>query len=475
MTQRTDVTGFLTEQVVNGFVGFDLPQVQDLGFDKPISVVLGGEWRREVSKAAPEAITAVPNLFWDGGTLPVKGSFDVSEAFGEISIPVLADRPFAKELTFDFAGRVSDYSTAGSNQSWKLDVVYSPFAFLKLRGTDALAVRAPNIGELFAPNQQLYAFVDDPCDAHYIHQGTAFRAANCQAIENALLGPGNYTAGKTNVQTDSTTPNLIGGNPALSPETARTQTLGVVIQPDFLPDFTATVDWYRVNIADAIEAPDAQQVANECVDLSTIVNSYCATVTRTASGNFPGSIKEITTRQINVASYFTQGTDFSISYHANLDDWFTTHLGYLDFHLIGNHLDSISTVPLRGEAPVQSANYLYGGVDAGPTPYWSLNLDTVWTYNSWTVDYNVDWYDGVLNFDRQTVQSLPNVVASQYLHVPPHDVHSLQVGYDIHEGWNVYAGIDNLWYQKPSIGNNGYPAEPLGRFFYGGVKVDIGP
>ena len=475
MTQRTDVTGFLTQQVVNGFVSFDFPQVQDLGFAKPISFVFGGEWRRETSKSSPEAITEITNLFWDGGTLPVEGEYDVSEAFGEVSIPVLADKPFAKELTFDFAGRVSDYSTAGSNQSWKLDAVYSPFSFIKFRGTDAVAVRAPNIGELFAPNQQLFALVNDPCDAHYIHEGTSFRAANCQAIENALLGAGVYKAGSTNVQTDQTTPNLIGGNPDLRPETARTLTLGAVIQPDFLPDFTATVDWYRVNISDAIEAPDAQQVANECVDLSTTANPYCAEVQRTATGRFPGSIKEVTTRQINVASFFTQGIDFSATYHANLDDWFSAHLGNLDFHLIGNHLDTITTTPLPGQAPINSANYAYGGVDAGPTPYWSFNLDTVWNYDAWTVDYNVDWYDGVLNFDRQTVHSLPNVVASQFLHIPAHDVHSIQVGYDIRPGWNIYAGIDNLWYQKPSIGNNGLPADPLGRFFYGGVKVDLNP
>jgi outer membrane receptor protein involved in Fe transport len=475
MTQSTDVSGFLSQQVVSGFGSFDLPQVQDWGFAKPISFVFGGEYRVETSKSSPDPATEIPGLYWDGGTLPVEGSFNVGEAFGEASIPVIADKPLIKELTFDFAGRVSSYSTAGDNQSWKIDGVYSPFSFIKFRGTDAVAVRAPNIGELFAPNQQLYAFVDDPCDADYLGQGTKYRKPNCLAIENALLGPGVYKSLHYAVQTDSTTPNLIGGNEGLEPETARTQTLGVVIQPDFIPDFVATADWYRVNITNAIEAPDAQQVANECVDLSTIANPYCAEVQRTASGNFPGSIKEITTRQINVASFFTQGIDFSVTYHANLDDWFKSHLGSVDLHLIGNHLDSISTTPLPGQAAIQSANYAYGGVDGGATPYWQFNLDAVWNYDAWSVDYNVDWYDGVLNFSRQQMYSEPNIVDKQFLHQPAHDVHSIQVGYDIREGWNVYAGIDNLWYQKPSIGNNGLPVDPLGRFFYGGVKVDFNP
>ncbi|MGA9795979.1 MAG: TonB-dependent receptor [Rhizomicrobium sp.] len=473
MTQNTHVWGYLSQQDLNGYVSFNLPQVQDWGLAKPISFVFGGEYRFESSRSTPEAITEVPQLYWVGGTLPVAGSFNVSEAYGETSIPLVADKPLVKELTIDFAGRLSSYSTAGDNQSWKMDAVYSPFSFIKFRGTDAVAVRAPNIGELFAPNQQLYAFVDDPCDADYIGQGTKFRAANCQAIENALGVP--YKAGKTNVQTDSTTPNLVGGNDGLKPETARTQTLGVVLQPDFLQDFVATADWYRVDITDAIEAPDAQQVANECVDLSTIVNPYCAEVQRTATGNFPGSIKEVTTRQINVASFFTQGIDFSISYHADLERWFDRHMGSVDLHLIGNHLDSISTTPLQGEAPIQSANTYDGGVDGQPAPYWQMNLDVVWNFEAWSVDYNVDWYDGILNFERQQVYSEPNIVAPQFLHQPPHDVHSIQVSYDIREGWNIYAGINNLWYQKPSIGNNGLPTDPLGRFFYGGLKVDVDP
>ncbi|HWA30898.1 MAG TPA: TonB-dependent receptor [Rhizomicrobium sp.] len=475
MTKNTHTKAFLSQEVWNGFVSADIGQFKDWGMAGPLSLVIGGEYRTEKSKSNPDPETEIPGLYWFGGTSAVMGSFNVSEAFGEASLPVLADKPFAKELTFDVAGRLSHYSTAGDNQSWKLDALYSPFSGIRFRGTSAVAVRAPNIGELFAPDQNLYAFVEDPCDKAYVHQGTQYRIANCQAIENALLGPGHYTAGVTNVQTDQTTPNLVGGNPALKPEVARTLTLGVVLQPDFFENFTATLDWYRVKIADAIEAPSAQDIANECVDLSTIANPYCTAVTRTNHGNFPGSISLVTSKQINVAQFFTQGEDFTIDYHMDLDDMFDAHYGSLDFHLIGNHLDAISTTPLPSEAPIKSANTLYGGVDFGATPNWQFNLDMVWHLDKWTVDYNIDWYDGVLQIDRQTVKSEPNYAAKKYLHLDPRDVHSVQVSYDVSQGWNVYAGVDNLFYQKPSIGQSGYPVEPLGRFFYGGVNVNLDP
>jgi outer membrane receptor protein involved in Fe transport len=475
MTQNTHTRGNVSEEVLSGFVSADVQQFQDWGFAKPLSVVMGGEYRTESSRSTPDAITEVPGLYWFGGTLPVSGSFHVLEAFGEMSLPILSDRPFAKELTFDAAGRLSKYSTAGTNQSWKLGLVYSPIEGLKFRGTDAVAVRAPNIGELFAPKQNLFSFINDPCDFHFIGQGTSFRAANCQAIEDAVLGPGKYVAGETSTQTDQTTPTSVSGNPLLAPETARTLTFGIVLQPTFIPNFVATVDWYRVKIFDAIQAPSGQSVANECVDLSTINNPFCTNVQRTPTGRFPGSISLVNTTQINVAVYSTQGIDFTADYHLDLEDWFNEKFGTLDFHLIGNHLDTLKTTPLPGEQPVKSENLLYGGADAlTPTPYWSFNLDTVWHLAPWTVDYNVDWYNGVLiSPDRQTVKAEPNYVLHKYLHTDARNFHSVQVAYDASDSVQLYAGVQNLWYQKPSLGQNGYPVNPLGRFFYGGIRVNM--
>jgi hypothetical protein len=472
MTATTGVKGYLSQEVFNGFVSGDVNAFKDWGFAGPLSLVLGGEWRREESKSTPEAITEVPGLFWLGGTLPVHGEFNVGEAFAEANLPLVADKPFVEELTIHGAVREAHYSTAADSTSWDIDATYAPIHGLKFSGTDAVAVRAPNIGELFAPTQALFSFVDDPCDVNFIGQGTKYRAANCQAIENAVVGPGNYTAGSTSVQTDQSTPTSVSGNSGLSPETARTLTASMIVQPDFLPGFMARVDWYQVKIADAIEAPSAQSVADECVDLSTINNKFCADVTRTALGQFPGSISNVFTQQVNVAEYETSGIDLTLDYTADTKDWFGSDYGTVNFHLIGNHLDSLSTVELPGEAPIKGANTISGGLDGGPTPYWSAYLDITWTYDKLTVDYNVDWTDGVLIADRQTIASEPNYVASQYIHVRDRDVHSLQVGYDFEKGMNAYFGVDNLFYQKPAPGFNEYPVSPLGRFFYVGVKAD---
>jgi outer membrane receptor protein involved in Fe transport len=464
-------TGILTEADVNGYLSFNFPQVEDMGFDKPVSVVLGGEWRREKSSSFSPPISVTPSLFFSSGSNPVKGHFEVGEAFGEISIPMFADRTWARELTLDLAGRVSNYSTAGTDETWKIGLVYSPIADIKFRATDAVAVRAPDIGELFAPQQQVFEQINDPCDPAFIGQGTPFRSANCQALMDALLGPGVYTAGVTPVQSNVTLPVLIGGNPKLAPETARTYTVGVVLQPEFLPGFVATVDYYRVSITNAIEAPSAQSVADQCVDLSSISNPFCAQITRRTTaagvGSPAGSISRAESTQINVALFYTAGVDFTAAYHADLDDYFGADSGTLDLHLIGNHLDKIATTPLPGQAATDSSN-------TPGSPFWQLNLDAIWHLDRWTVDYNWQWYNGVLNFTRQSIISEPNIAAANLLHTPDQNIHSIQVGYDVTSALHVYAGIDNIFYQEPSANNQdlGYPASPIGRFFYAGVRLN---
>jgi iron complex outermembrane recepter protein len=470
MTTNTHTKGVITQSVFNGFFSADVPFVQKLGTAEPLSLVLGGEYRKETSESNPDALEA-DGLVWIGGQSPVKGAFDVGEEFAEASLPILKDLPLAKELSIEGAVRQSDYSTAGNSTSWKFGGVYSPIDGLKFRATDAVAVRAPNIGELFAPLEHGFAFVNDPCDSLYNQQGTTFRIPNCTAVF-ALLGLP-YDPNNENIQTDQSTPNIIGGNTHLLPETARTLTAGMVIQPDAIPGFALSVDWYRVSIANAIEAPSAQSVADECVDLSTIDNPFCAAVQRTTTGNFKGSISLVTAQEINVASFATDGIDVDLTYHLDTKDIVKKDWGSFDFHLIGSWLDGLSTVPLPGEAAVESANTFDGGVDGSPAPRAQANFDIVWQLAPVTIDYNFDWYNGVLAVDRQTVISEPDVYAKQYLHLPPRFVQSMQVDYDIAEGWDVYVGADKLFNQKPSIGQNGLPAEPLGRFVYMGVKADL--
>lgn len=484
---NTPNLSLLRQQDLNGYINFDFPQFSDWGWTaKPVAFVLGAEWREEFSKSTSDPITRLQQVqgappgtlqsdFFGAGFNPSQGRFEVKEAFGEISVPLVVGKPFVNELTFDFAGRVSDYSTSGTDETWKVDARYSPIAGLTFRGTDAYAVRAPNIGELFGPQVRGFENVNDPCDPGNINAGTQFRAANCVAIFNALGVP--FLPGFTNPQSNFTVPNFISGNPNLQPEVARTLTLGAVVQPEWIPNLQVTADFYRVTIADAITPLSGSAIADFCVDASTIVNPFCAAVTRTANASPPGSITSEIAAELNVAALATQGTDFTIDYSTDLDDLFQEHVGSLRFHLVGNHMDYLTTTPFAGQAPQNFANVINGGADGGPAPFWQAFLDIVWHRDDFTVDYNIQWADALLNFNRDTVANLPNVAPSKFIHTPPQDIHGVQVRYEVRDGMQVYAGINNLWYQKPSANDiaNAYPADPTGRVFYLGVNIDVDP
>jgi outer membrane receptor protein involved in Fe transport len=159
--------------------------------------------------------------------LPVKGRYDVSEIFGEVSVPLLEGAPFADKLTIDGAVRYSDYSTTGDATTWKTGLTWAPVYDLRLSGTVSEATRAPNIGELFDPGGQSFEVIHDPCDIGNRNQGTQYRAANCEALLTSLgVDPATYV--------DPNSASVSGsaiGNPDLEDEIAKSLTIGLEYRP----------------------------------------------------------------------------------------------------------------------------------------------------------------------------------------------------------------------------------------------------
>ncbi|HEV2650376.1 MAG TPA: TonB-dependent receptor, partial [Rhizomicrobium sp.] len=468
---NTDTRGVLTQNVLSGYFSADFDQFKHWGFAAPLSLVVGGEYRKETSSSTPDPLVS-GDLTFDSGTLPVSGRYDVAEFFAEANLPIILDQPYAKEVSVSGAVRQSHYSTAGDATSWNIGGIWQPFDTVRFRATEAFAVRAPNVGELFAPQQRLFGGVNDPCDSTEVGAGTTFRQANCVALFQQIGLP--YDPNSASLTTGATIPVLTSGNDTLKPESARTFTAGIVITP---PDsnFVFTADWYNVNITNAIVAPAAQDIADECVDLSTINNPYCAAITRSTSptDTFPGAITQVTSIETNVAAYVTAGLDISATYMAETRDWFGDDYGNVTFHLVGNYLDKLSTTPLPHQHAVEASGTVSGGLDGSSSPKWSGNFDILWNIEKWTFDWNITASASTLNeSNRTTLLADPTRYAPTFKTVPGVFTHDVQVNYEIQPGWNVYAGINNLLYQKPAIGFQLTPVDPIGRFFYGGIRID---
>lgn len=344
-----DMAGFLQENststnrtslsqvraIISGDVGFSSPlAVQPIGF------ALGGEYRSYTAQQSSDLLAKTPGeLGGAGGAAPdIDGAYDVYEAYAEIVAPLVEDKPFFESLTLEAGIRYSDYSIKGAGGydtwTWKAGGSWEPGAGLKVRGNYSRAVRAPNIGELFTPTSVgLTNLGIDPC------AGTAPTLpanANLRAICIAQGAPAgtigsitNPTAAQANITT--------GGNLNLQPETADTWTLGVVFQPDFLPRFNMSVDYYNIKIDDVLGVPLPGDIIGACfgdITAASATDAACTSIRRNPiTGGLdgdPATTPGLFGTTNNLGRLFTDGIDVLMNYNADLG------FASLDWSFVGN-------------------------------------------------------------------------------------------------------------------------------------------
>jgi outer membrane receptor protein involved in Fe transport len=459
-SSRTDEN---TQQVGTAYVVGNIP-----GFSLPggeVKFVLGGEWRRESSETIP-APEDQAGLTFNNIILPSSGAYEVREGFGEAELPILADVPFFADLTLNGAVRFSDYSTFGETTTWNYGGIWSPIADITFRGTQAEAVRVPNIGELFSAASQTFAFINDPCDFTRLADGTSFRTANCAALLTGLgvADPSTYTDQSAGVTVGGTQ----SGNPDLNAETAETTTLGVILRPRFIEGLTVSLDYYEINLTQAINTLDAQDIANQCVDLPTLNNQFCGLIGRVNGGANAGAIIDFDTQPVNVAQFSTTGIDFSIRYLLDPSRFgIERDIGTFQFSLVGNHLEKLEFVNLPGADPDPS----HGESNA---PEWQVNLDLTWQKGSFLLNYGYNYFSETHRFDNVLREAQPDdLIDPQFLKFDARSTHDIQARWDVNDRFALYGGVNNLFDQKPDDFAESYPVSAVGRFFYLGFTTSV--
>jgi outer membrane receptor protein involved in Fe transport len=447
----------LTQHVANAFIRGDIPQLMLPG--GPVEFVLGAEWRREASHT-DTPLEDQAGLTFGNVILPTRGDFNVKEGFGELRFTVFKHRPFAELLQFTGALRISDYSTVGSTTTWNTGATWAPIRDVTFRGTLSHSVRAPNIGELFSPQSQTFLFINDPCDVALQNNGSQYRIANCAALLTTLgLDPASYTDPNS-----SSVGGLQTGNDALSEETSRSWTLGVILRPRFATGLTVALDAYDVKIRDAISTPEAQDVANNCVDQPTLDNVFCDALTRDPSN---GAIDSYVIRPENVANFRTRGVDFNIKYLLDPSSMGAKRdLGVFQFSLVGNKLTRLTFIPTPGADVIDDKNSAYA-------PKTQLSFDLTWLKGPVTVNYGINYFSKTFRFSRAELAGDPDMASPENIHYNRRLTHDLQFAVDVQEAVRVYAGVNNLTNQKPDL-DPIYPVSPVGRFIYVGARAGFG-
>ncbi|MGA0935486.1 MAG: TonB-dependent receptor domain-containing protein [Pseudohongiellaceae bacterium] len=425
----------------------------------PIGWSAGVEYREEKSAFIVNQLD-LDLVTWDASNgnanLPISGEFDVLEYFAELQAPILADQPGIEFLEVTGAYRYADYSTVGTNDAWSTGLRYSPGFGLTIRGTFGEAVRAPNITELFSPQQpSFYGFQNDPCSIDNINNGSPNRPGNC-----AALGvPAGYDV---NDFITAGIPGVSGGNPGLNQEEATTFTAGIVYEPTFVDGLSFIVDYYSIEIEGAIDSLSSVAVSELCVDLPSISNEYCSLIQRDPQG----FITYHQSGQVNLAAFELEGVDFGVDYGfelsaLGLDDW-----GGLDFSLQGTHLLGFDEFqdpldPTIFESRKGEFSY----------PEWIVNARASWTLGDLTLGWAGRWEESQLlsGISNQQINANP-------LFVDPSQtgdswVHDFNFNYTFSEKISVYGGLNNAFDQSPYLGTLARPAGPRGR--YGFLAVNL--
>ncbi len=454
----------LQQQVVNGYLSgrstplFELPA-------GPVSWVLGFEYRKESASSQPDPLELLADslgedITWYGQSKAERGSFNVKEVFGELSIPVLKDLPLVKLLTIDGAYRYSDYSTSGGNSTYKVGANWNVSNSVMLRGTYAHAVRAPNISELFEPNVQTFQLLNDPCDISNVTAGKAPRQGNCTAALTTLgVDPSTFIN-----TTSAAVQGRVGGNASLQPETARTITGGIVLTPTAVPGLSMSFDYYDIKLTDAIEFFEPQDIVDYCYDLPQ-PNDFCTLIHRNPSNGFIDSFQQI---GVNVSRYITNGVDMTLRYHLDPARFgMERDIGQFDISLIGNRLYKLTFVQLATADPDPEA----GSAD-NRAPKWQANFDLAWTYNRFTVNYGLQWFSKTRRFTLERMAAEPDYVTPDLFYYPSRHTQDLRVEYAPRDGVSIYGGVNNITNQEPGVGSTAFdfPVSPIGRYFFMGVK-----
>jgi outer membrane receptor protein involved in Fe transport len=226
-------------------------------------VNLGGEYRSESDSFNPDEENISNDLAGGAGAiLPISGNFHVAEVFTEFNVPVLDEMPFAEQLSINGGYRYSKYTLGFGTNTYKIGAEWAPIKDVRFRASYNQAVRAPNISELFAAQTVGPGGSVDPCWG----PTPALTQAQCARTGVTAAQYGNLgvnPASQFNVQT--------GGNPNLSPEKAHTWSYGVVFQPTFLPNFSATIDYYQIRITGAVEAQSGVSVITDCASPAPVI------------------------------------------------------------------------------------------------------------------------------------------------------------------------------------------------------------
>ena len=407
-------------------------------------LALGADYRQSQFDYQPDSLFVAGDTLSYGTATPSSGSQNAKELFGELLVPLLADQPFAKDLSLDLGYRYSKYDSFAGKSTWKADASWSVVKGLRLRGGYSFSFRAPSLADLYAGagvgNQSLNG--GDPCDILSSYR-TGANGAKVQAIcaaQSATAGSAGYSFGGANV----TVPVQTGGNKLLQPETARTLSLGVVLNP--ARGLNISVDYYSIKVGGAISSLSSGQILANCYGAAgnpslSASSAFCQRITRDAT---TGQISLLTSGLFNFNQFSLSGVDTQIDYRFELDRLgLPAKAGSMQVGTIMTYLGKYTVTPSDDTAATNYSGAISDtfvtsdGENLYSHPRWKANSYLTYLNGAFTGTLRWRYIGPMANLDDAT----QSVAAVSYFDADFH--------YKVNDRLSFSAGVNNIADKAP--------------------------
>ena len=497
-TQQNDLLATLSNGDLSKY-GLKSPWATD-----PLGVSVGAEYRTD------ELTTTYDEAYQSGDLSGLGGSYENtqgtqkdSDLFGELHVPIVQGLPFVKDFSSDLGYRYSNYAYGGGDSTYKVGFDYAPDSEIRFRASYERAVRAPNVLELFDPDVPGLFAGQDPCGG----SAPSLSAAECyNTIKNTLAKNGATMSeasfaknvyGTIPLCPSSQCGNINGGNPSLKPETANTVSVGFVATPSFVHGLTLTVDFFNVEVKQAIINLPATTLLRNCAVLDAAFD--CSQVSRDAADSYSvfGGLGagSVATPLVNASKLLTDGVDIQANYRLRLEDVGLQNAGSLDFNLNGTYTATLTTFLPDGTGYDCVGRYgLVCSLNNAPTPRYRQELRATWI-SPWNLTLSANWRfigSSALDFN----QDVPDLQDGSFrdrnptdAHIPDYSYLDLSFKYRVNDKVSLRGGVNNVLdtvpplldtnsfgISAPAFGNgNTFPElyDPLGRYLFIGFTADL--
>jgi outer membrane receptor protein involved in Fe transport len=342
--------------------------------------------------------------------------------------------------------RYSDYESAGGADSWKAELLYAPVESLRFRSSLQRAVRAPSVFELYQPRlptgigtNPAFGGVLDPCEVTSPERN----GPDASQVEALCLAQGVPPALLPDfTDQDLLHEGVVGGNPDLDPESGDTFTIGFVwtsrASHPLLSGMQLSLDWYRIEMEDAIQEIWPDEYIPLCFDARTnprfeASNRWCSYFGR---NDVSGEIEDFEITNTNIEGFELSGIDLQF-------DWtLAAGPGYVGLNALVSWMDSFKRLPPPG-LPESELVGTVGDRLGGSLPEWKTNLNL-----------RYDWQSLGLGLQWRYIDSMQDAGVPEF-EIPSRDYFDLYASYVISEGvlggLTLRGGIENLTNENPPL------------------------